>query len=187
MEEHIAITRLQQGDINGLAALVRIYQLRALRAAYLITQDRALAEDLVQNAFLRAYERIHQFDPQRPFGPWFLRSVTRDAVKAAMRRARDVPLAQVIHDQQQTEAEIAVDAGLGPEALWEQAETRNEVWAALGALSPSQREAIVQRYYLHLSEAEMADTMGCPRGTIKSRLSTARERLRALLCPLLNS
>ena len=60
---------------------------RAIRAAYLIVRDRALAEDLVQTAFLRAYDRIGQFDPSRPFAPWFLRSVVNDAVKAAMRRA----------------------------------------------------------------------------------------------------
>jgi RNA polymerase sigma-70 factor (ECF subfamily) len=187
MEEHTAITRLQQGDISGLAALVCIYQLRALRAAYLITQDRALAEDVVQNAFVRAYERIHQFDARRPFGPWFLRSVTREAVKAAMRRARDMPLEHVIYADEQTEADVAAHAELNPEALWEQAETRNEVWTALRALTPMQREVVVQRYYLNLSEAEMADRIGCPSGTIKSRLYVARERLRTLLRPMMNS
>src|SRR5690349_19424198 len=93
MEEQTAIALLQRGDIAGLATLVRLYQVRAIRAAYLITRDRALAEDVVQAAFIRAYQRIGQFDPRRPFGPWFLRCVTRDAVKVASRSARDVPLA----------------------------------------------------------------------------------------------
>ena len=82
MEEQKAIARLKRGDISGLEALVRKYQVQAVRAAYLIIRDRALAEDIVQAAFLRAYERIGQFDAGRPFGPWFLRSVVNDAVKA---------------------------------------------------------------------------------------------------------
>jgi RNA polymerase sigma-70 factor (ECF subfamily) len=92
MEEQEAIARLKRGDVGGLEALVRRYQVQAVRTAYLITRDRALAEDIVQAAFLRAYERIDQFDAGRPFGPWFLRSVANDAVKAAARRERLVPL-----------------------------------------------------------------------------------------------
>jgi len=68
MEEQEAIARLKRGDISGLEALVRKYQVQAVRAAYLITHDRGLAEDIVQAAFLRAYERIGQFDAGRPFG-----------------------------------------------------------------------------------------------------------------------
>ncbi len=65
--------------------LVRRHQVEALRVAVLITRDRALAEDIVQAGFLRAYERIDQFDADRPFAPWFLRGVVRDAVKLAAR------------------------------------------------------------------------------------------------------
>ena len=90
MDEAEAIVRLKQGDIGGLEALVQRYQLPALRAAYLITHDRSLAEDVAQAAFLRAYERIDQFDVERPFGPWFLRSVVNDEVKVARRRGRAV-------------------------------------------------------------------------------------------------
>lgn len=178
MEEQVAIAQLQQGDISGLEALVRIHQVRAIRTAFLVTHDRALAEDVVQAAFLRAYERIGQFDAQRPFGPWFFRSVARDAVKAAVRGERQVSLART----SQT-ADCVTDSGAEPGISWEKAETRQEVWAALGTLSPAQRSAIVQRYYLGLSEAEMASVSNCPPGTIKSRLHGARERLRLLLRP----
>lgn len=92
-EERAAIEQLRRGDIDGLAVLVRRYQLRAVRAANLIVRDRPLAEDIVQTAFLRAYARIDQFDPSRPFGPWFLRVVVNDALKAARRADRLVPLA----------------------------------------------------------------------------------------------
>jgi RNA polymerase sigma-70 factor (ECF subfamily) len=180
MEERQAIARLQAGDIGGLEVLVRRYQARAVRAAYLIVRDRALAEDLAQAAFLRAYERIGQFDADRPFGPWFLRGVVNDAIKAAERGGRLVPLDDLAPGASRALAAPAP----GPEELAERAETRESLWAALGALSPAQRAAIVQRYYLGLSEAEMADALALPPGTVKSRLHAARERLRVLLSPL---
>ena len=83
MDERQAIEHLQRGDIRGLEALVRLHQVRAIRTAYLFTRERQLAQDIVQAAFLRAYERIGQLDPHRPFGPWFLTSVLHDAIKAA--------------------------------------------------------------------------------------------------------
>jgi RNA polymerase sigma-70 factor (ECF subfamily) len=184
MEERQAIARLQRGDIGGLELLVRRYQVRAVRAAYLIVRDRHLAEDTVQAAFIRAYERIHQFDPARPFGPWFLRSVVNDAIKAAGRRERLVPLESLVDDREDTLGDLLTDPDLGPEGLAEQGESREAIWAALGELSPAQRAVIVQRYYLDLSEAEMAGALDCPPGTVKWRLHAARTRLRLLLRPI---
>ena len=89
-----AIARLRKRDISGLEMLVLEYQVQAVRAAYLITQDRPMAEDVVATAFLRAYERIGQFDTSRPFGPWFLRVVVNDAIKAVSRQRRHVSLHQ---------------------------------------------------------------------------------------------
>jgi RNA polymerase sigma-70 factor, ECF subfamily len=86
MEERSAIERLKRGDIGGLEMLVRMHHTRAVRAADLIVRDRALAEDVVQSAFVRTYERIGQFELDRPFGPWFMRVVVNDAVKAVSRR-----------------------------------------------------------------------------------------------------
>jgi RNA polymerase sigma-70 factor (ECF subfamily) len=174
VDEREAVARLQRGDIGGLEVLVRRYQLRAVRAAYGVTRDRALAEDVVQAAFIRAYERIDQFDPARPFGPWFLRAVLNDAIKVATRRERQVPIDALDESR----------AHQGPDVGWEAAETAGEVWAALGALPPAQRAVLVQRYVLGLSEAEMAAAHARPPGTIKSRLHAARGRLRTLLRPV---
>ena len=184
MEEQEAVARLKRGDIGGLEALVRKYQVQAVRTAYLITRDRALAEDIVQAAFLRAYERIGQFDARRPFGPWFLRSVVNDAVKAATRRERQVSLQAGSEGEEASLADLLADPGPGPDGLVEAAEIRRAVWAALGKLPPAQRAVIVLRYYLDLSEAEMADELACPPGTVKWRLHAARKRLQTLLRPL---
>lgn len=181
MDERQAIKRLRQGDINGLEELVRRYELPAVRTAYLITRDYPLAEDVVQTAFVRAYERIDQFDPQRPFGPWFLQGIVHDALKAATRQARHVPLGGPGEGDELAHIDRLVNLDPSAEELVEQAETREAVQAALAQLSPHQRAAIVQRYYLGLSEADMARAQHCPPGTIKWRLHAARARLRVLL------
>src|SRR5262249_45369200 len=180
LDDRDAVDRLKRGDISGLETLVQRYQLRAVRTAYLITRDRALALDVVQAAFVKVYERISQFDAQRPFGPWFLKSVLNAAVKAAVARDRQVSLDTVAENS----ATRVSSSAASPEVLWEEASTAKAVWEALGALPPTQRMAIVQRYYLGYSEAEMAEKLGCPEGTVKSRLYHARARLRVLLQPL---
>ena len=183
-DEAQAIAALKRGEIAGLELLVRRYQLRAIRAAYLVLRDRAQADDIVQTAFLRAYDRIEQFDASRSFGPWFLRSVLNDAIKAASRQSRLVSLdasAAAGDDDQAVLADLLADPAPGPEALAESAELQAAVWRALGQLAPAQRGAIVLRYYLNLSESEMSVHSGSPPGTVKWRLHSARERLRTLL------
>jgi len=181
MEEQEAIARMKRGDIGGLEALVRQHQVQAVRTAYLITRDRALAEDIVQAAFLRAYERISQFDAGRPFGRWFLRSVANDALKATTYRKRAVSLEASAEGGNVSLADLLADPNPSPAALVEATETCEAVWSALGKLPPAQRATIVLRYYLGLSEAEMAAELACPPGTVKWRLHAARNRLRTLL------
>lgn len=180
MNEQEALARLRSGDIGGLEELVRLYQVQALRAAYLVTRDRQLAEDVVQEAFLRAYERIHQFDGTRPFGPWFLRLVVNRALKVVQARQREVSLDQD-NDKIPPLEEFLPDFEPGPEAIITQAEVREHVWEALGRLSPAQRAAVILRYYLGFSEGEIAAEMNCSRGTVKRHLHDARRRLQKWL------
>ena len=83
MDERRAIERLKGGDVGGLEALAELHYTRAVRVAYLVVRDRALAEDVAQGALVRAYESIGSFDAARPFGPWFVKIVVNDAIKAA--------------------------------------------------------------------------------------------------------
>jgi RNA polymerase sigma-70 factor (ECF subfamily) len=176
--EEVAVARLKGGDIRGLQTLVRLYQSQAIRASYLISYDRALAEDVVQAAFLRAYEQIGRFDASRRFGPWFLRSVVNDTLNAVTRR-RTVSLDSAQEGVELPELTLAEE--YGPEAQVEAAETREAVWAVMQKLSPHQRAAVVMRYYLDLSDAEIARRLDVPPGTVRRRLHDARQRLRQLL------
>jgi RNA polymerase sigma-70 factor (ECF subfamily) len=180
-EETHAIERLRRADISGLETLVRRYQLRATRAAYLVVRDRQLAEDIACDAFLRCYERIQQFDGDRPFGPWFLRIVVNDALKAANRRARQVSLDQTLALDGPSFGDLLLSHEAGPDVLAEFAELRRQVRSALERLTPRQRAAIVLHYFVGLTGPEIATELSSPLGTVKRRLHDGRTRLRALL------
>jgi RNA polymerase sigma-70 factor (ECF subfamily) len=185
LEEKLAIVRLKQGDLDGMEALVKRYQVQAVSAAFLVVRDLKLAEDIVQDAFIRAAEKIDQFDESRPFGAWFLRSVINASVKAAKRQKRFVPL-----DEDEETSQIAdwlVDPDPRPELIVETEETRKIVWKALGELSAEQRSIIIMRHFLEMSETEMTLELDRPLTTIRWRLKTARNRLRSILQSFWNS
>ncbi|MDQ6693697.1 MAG: sigma-70 family RNA polymerase sigma factor [Chloroflexota bacterium] len=182
MTEQQAIELLKHGDISGLELLVQNYYVLAVRSAYFVNLDRALAEDIVQAAFLRVYERIDQFDAARPFRPWFLRMVVNDAHMAVRKRARLVTLNSEPQDDEYAQfSQELPGSDLALDELMIEAETTEAVWLALGKLSPDQRAVIVLRYYLGLSEAEMSTQLDCTPGTVKSRLHRAKRRLRQLM------
>jgi len=179
MNESDAISLLKHGDINGLEWLVLSYQTRAVRIAYLITRDIPLSEDIVQDAFVHAYQVIDQFDDRRPFAPWFMRSVVNSALKKARNQARQVPIDPKGNDRGlQILLEIKSKS---PEDQAESSEFQRIIWDAMGKLTPRQRAAIVQRYFLEMSEKEMVRELGSPIGTVKWLLNSARSKLRALL------
>ena len=184
MEERRAVERLKRGDIGGLEFLVRRYHTRAVRTAYLIVHNRASAEDIAQDAFVRAYEKIGHFEAGRPFGPWFMRIVVNGAVEAARRHERTA--SREVAGAEEALARLA-DPGTEPHERAAAAEVRRRVWRALEELPPTQRAAIVQRYYLGMSEAEMAESGPSPPGTIKRRLHDARKGLSKLLRPQLHA
>lgn len=163
---------------------MRGHQLQALHTAYLIVQDRDLAEDIVQNAFLRASQKIEQFDPGRPFGPWFMRIVANASIKAAQRQKRFVSMNG--DDEAERLALIQHLAGpdSNPEEFVESEETRQTVLKALGQLTPKQRGVIVMRYYLDMTADEMTEELDSSASAIKWSLHAARKRLGGLLQPL---
>jgi RNA polymerase sigma-70 factor (ECF subfamily) len=178
VDEQQAIQRLKQGDISGLEFLVARHQVKAVRTAYLITRDLGLAEDIVQDSFLQAFRAMRGFNETRPFEPWFMRSVVNAAVKTMQRSARQV---QVGEDADETVfAELAARVESVEEQV-ESIEVQNQIWDAMQKLSPRQRAVVVQRYFLEMSEKEMAEEAGSSVGTVKWMLNAARKRLRGLL------
>jgi RNA polymerase sigma-70 factor (ECF subfamily) len=171
-----AIQRLKRGDMSGLETLVQCYQAKAVRLAFLITQDEPTAEDVVQDTFIRIYQRIRYFDETRPFEPYLMQSVVYTTLNAVRHVKKAVPL-----DDDPAEVESLLVCAVSPEAQVEFSQLTQEILAALSKLSPRQRAAIVQRYYLEMSEKEMAAALQSAPGTVKWLLNAARTRLRNLL------
>ncbi|MBI2758631.1 MAG: sigma-70 family RNA polymerase sigma factor [Chloroflexi bacterium] len=178
MDEQQAVQRLKQGDIGGLEFLVECFQSRAVRTAYLITRDLGLAEEAVQDSFIQAFRAIRNFDSSRPFEPWFMRSVVNAAVKVMQKSARQIQVGEEADESVLAELAARVES---VESQVESIEVQSQIWDAMQKLSLRQRAVIVQRYFLEMSEKEMAVESGAATGTIKWLLNAARERLRGLL------
>jgi RNA polymerase sigma-70 factor (ECF subfamily) len=183
MDETTAIKRLQQNDLAGLETLVALYQVRAVYVAYLIVQDRDLAEDVAQNAFLRAAERISTFDAERPFGPWFIRIVANLALDAARREKKQLSLEKVEDGRAGAVLRWLAGDGPYPQDLLETAELLQAVREAIAQLPPQERAVIVLRYFAGMSEKDMTRALRRPPSTIKWRLHEAKRHLKDLLRP----
>ncbi len=172
-EDAVLVERAQHGDADAYGELVRRYQAVATRTAYVITGATADAEEAAQDGFTKAYFALDRFRAGAPFRPWLLRIVANEAKnrrKAAGRRPTvDLSVA---------EDRPSGDTALSPEEAALASERRTFVLGALGKLREEDRLVIAYRYFMQLSEAEMADALGCARGTVKSRLSRALARLR---------
>ena len=169
-ETQAAVQRLKHGDIGGLETLFTRHQVRAVRTAFLILQDEAGAQDVVQETFLRIYQRIHYFDETQPFEPYLLKSVVHAALNVARRTARVMPF-----DGDLTEIETLLDGTDSPEAQIEASQRSQQILSALNTLSPRQRAVIVQRYYLEMTEQEMSASLQAAPGTVKWLLNAARQ------------
>jgi RNA polymerase sigma-70 factor (ECF subfamily) len=180
MDESQAIKRLKKGDISGLEFLITRYQVRAVRTAFLITHDEKMAEDVVQDTYLRIYQRIHHFDERQPFEPYFMRCVTHAALNAAEKFSRQVALSE---DDEAAVLERLIQNASTTEDLVDYTLLKQEIFSVLAKLSPRERSVIVERYYLEMSEKEMADKHSVAPGTVKWLLNEARRHLRTFMKP----
>jgi RNA polymerase sigma factor (sigma-70 family) len=176
LEDAKLAEQAREGDTAAYERLVRMHQAVAFRAAYLVTGDAQEAEDATQEAFVKAYRALARFRPGAPFRPWLLTIVANEARnrrRSAGRRANLTLRA--------SQEGSSVAAAVSPEAAVVASERREELLSSLEELSEGDRLVISCRYFLELSEEETAATLGCARGTVKSRLSRALVRLREVM------
>jgi RNA polymerase sigma-70 factor (ECF subfamily) len=165
----------RRGEVMAYESLVRRYQDAAVRTAYVIAPD-GDAEDAVQEAFVKAYRALGRFRAGSPFRPWLLRIVANEARNRRRSAGRRAGLALRVAEDRRPG-----DAAPSPESAVLDHEERAWLVAAINELADGDREVIAARYFLDLSEAETAEILGLPRGTVKSRLSRAVGRLRTRL------
>ena len=178
MNDVEAIQRLKKGDVLGMDSLVMKYQDKAIRTAYLITRDDDMAQDAAQETFLRIYQRIRYYDETRPFEPYLLRSVVNTAINMAEKQRKEIPLSA---GNRPLDVEDLISKAASTENQVEYAQLKAQIMNALDQLPPRERAVIVERYYLGMSEIEMADTHEVAPGTVKWLLNTARNKLRSLI------
>ena len=159
-----------QGDQSAFDELVDRYQRALFNAAYRITGSVDDAMDVTQSAFIAAYEKLHTFDPSRRFFSWIYRITCNRALKLVEKRR---PLAAIDADAHRTDS--------NPEVVYGATEAGDFLERALLELGPDHRIAIVLKHILGYSYLEISDLLDLPEKTVKSRLFTARRRLRTVL------
>ena len=176
LTEQQLIQLAKQGAQDAMEAIFRRHVESAVRLAYLITRDWATAEDAVQEAFLRAFGALHTFQDDRPFQPWFTRSVVNQAKRTKSRfQTGDVPYEVEVENPHRLFA---------PEEHLAEKEKLNALFAAINELDDNHRLPLLLKYVSGLSEAETAEVLGVPVTTVKSRLYTARQRLKKHMAQL---
>ncbi len=175
------IERAAAGDQDAFRQLWDDHHAVAMAAALRLCHQRAMAEEITQGAFLLAWKGLPRFQRTRPFRPWLMRILYRHALDVMEKQRaylHPVSLEDALFEETNhlSSGRAAVQAD-----MQELVAQREEVRMALGQLSPDQRRVIALRYGADLTEADIAQVLHWPVGTVKSRLNRARERLRMLL------
>ena len=174
------LARARDGNLFAFDEIVKRYQRRVYATAVRIVRRHDVADDVVQEAFLRAHQALGRFDLARPFGPWICRIAANLAVNHVRSpQAREEALPEA-------HAETPVHGGSPLVGVLE-TEARTELARALEGLSADQRAVFVLRVFEELSYKEIAEALEISIGTVMSRLSRARERLRVALTPYLGA
>lgn len=179
------VRRCQAGDIEAFEPLVEKYRQRVWRLAYEILRDREEAWDCAQEAFVRAYQSLPSFRGGSAFYTWLFRitvNLATDRYRSRGARARAFGTEPVPEEEWER---TLVDREAAPDREAIRAEQRERIHRALDALPLKSRTIIMLSDVEGLSYREMAEVLDCPIGTVMSRLHNARQRLRALLGPLL--
>jgi len=175
-QEASLIARSQRGDLQAFDRLVAVHEDRIYHAAYRVTGNADDARDAAQETFLKAFRALPRYRHESAFSTWLHRIAVNAALDLVRRRPQVPPLSL---------EDVALPAAAGnPEPEAERSELQRRVHQALGWLAPDSRVIIVLRDLQGLAYEEVAEVLRIPIGTVRSRLSRAREALRELLIDL---
>ncbi len=187
--DQILVERVQRGDKKAFELLVSKYQRKLMRLVSRLIHDQAEAEDVVQEAFIKAYRALPQFRGESAFYTWLYRIGVNTAKNHLVTQGRRTPTST---EADVEEAEAFNDAdGLRdintPESVLASKQIAETVNAAMLTLPEELRNAITLREIEGLSYDEIAEVMVCPIGTVRSRIFRAREAIAEKLRPLLGT
>jgi RNA polymerase sigma-70 factor, ECF subfamily len=181
------VRRVQAGDQSAFNLLVLKYQHRVLKLVGRFVSDQTEAQDVAQEAFLKAYRALGSFRGESAFYTWLYRiaiNTAKNALVAQKRRPVDFDLD--MQDPEQFERQAKLKEADTPEGVLLTEEIRQVVERAMEQLPEDLRTAIVLRELEGLSYEEIAEAMDCPVGTVRSRIFRAREAIDKKLKPLLD-
>lgn len=173
MNEEIAlIARAKQGDLDAFEALYEMHKASIFRAALAISGDRQVAEEILQETFLRAFKNIDRLHDGVSLAPWLYRVAVNLAYDWSASRRRWLGALEGIFER------VVTPAPPSPEQAVEERELQEFMYEAISRLEFKQRTTLVLFYLQNFSLAEISEILDCPVGTVKSRLHYARENLR---------
>jgi RNA polymerase sigma-70 factor (ECF subfamily) len=174
-DETARVIEAQQGSEEAFTELVEAYQSHVYNLCYRMLGEPESAEDAAQETFLRAYQHLQRYDRSRPFATWLL-SIAAHYCIDRLRRRR-FSFTSLDDDQEWGAVELADADAPNPEEVTMHRERSRQMQAAIGKLSPTDRAAIVLRYWHDCSEVEIAETLDLSVSAVKSRLHRARREL----------
>jgi RNA polymerase sigma-70 factor (ECF subfamily) len=187
------VERVQRGDQKAFEMLVVKYQRRIERLIARMVRDVDLVEDIAQETFIRAYRALPGFRGESAFYTWLYRIAVNTAKRAMIGLKRDPLLTEAAmggsgdDDDEHPRAQDDATDGETPESIMASRQVAETVNAAIEALSEDLRQAITLREIEGLSYEEISELMGCPIGTVRSRIFRARESIASRLRPLLDT
>lgn len=166
------------GDSEAFRELVRRYERPVFGLVVRLVRDRATAEDLAQEAFLRAFRALPSYDPGRKFASWLLRIAHNAAIDSLRRRGpKTISLGTPLGDEDGPELEVADLSRPDPEHEAAGRDLARQLEAGLRALRPEHRTALLLRFRDEMPYEEIATVMGIPLGTVKTFIHRARQEL----------
>ena len=181
------VERVQKGDKEAFDVLVLKYQHKIVRQVSRFVRDLSEAQDVAQEVFLKAYRALPNFRGESAFYTWLYRIADNTAKNYLVAQKRRPPGSDIdLDDAEQYGAELALRENATPEHLLLRDEIEKTVFGAIEELPEELRTAITLRELEGLSYEEIAQAMGCPVGTVRSRIFRAREAIDGKLKPLLS-
>lgn len=174
----ITIGEVRRGDREAFGRLVELYQKRVFALTLMMVRDGSLAEDVTQDAFVRALQHLDRYDEQRPFYPWLATIAVRLAQTSLRNRGRTALREGSPLDPEHDRAPFADPLS---DLIADEQERR--VWRAVAALSSGERTAVYLYYRHDMAIRDIAHALGVTSGTIKTLLFRARQHLRRTLDP----
>ncbi len=187
--EALLIDDLREGDMTALAILVEKYKRLVYRLAIQITKNHEDANDVMQDTFLKVYESIHSFRQEAAFETWLYRIVVNHAMNLVKRRKRRRESSLSAANEAEIHPDVKRTADLvnDPHVNAERKELQKWVTQAVDSLPVKHRTVVILHEFEGLTHAEIASILNCSEGTVRSRLHYARNKLRELLKPYVDS